>query len=216
MKNNYCTFYIIRHGQTNWNVKKLIQGHVDIPLNKTGEKQAEEAKKLLSGIYFDAVFSSDLLRAKRTAELIAMEQKIVVQETKLLREQYYGSFQGKQVKEYLDTFRKYIRNMKKITHTQRKTLKVGDRETDEKLIQRVILFLREAAVAYKGKTVLVVTHGGVMRTLLVHLGFATYEDLHEGLIKNIAYIKLASDGVDFFVKETSGIEKKSDIILSYK
>ena len=81
-------------------------------------------------------------------------------------------------------------------------------ETDEELIARLIPFMREVAVAYIGKNILIVSHGGVMRTLLVHLGYFTAEDISNVAIKNLAYLKLETDGVDFFIKEVSGVKKE--------
>ena len=62
--------YIIRHGQTEMNKAGRLQGRRDVPLNENGEKQAEEAAGILSGIEFDHVFSSPLTRAVRTAEIV--------------------------------------------------------------------------------------------------------------------------------------------------
>lgn len=90
MSKNYCTFYIVRHGETEWNVKGLVQGHTDIPLTKKGKRQARQLAKKLSRINFNAVFSSDLLRAKQTAQLIALEKKIAVKTTQALREETDG------------------------------------------------------------------------------------------------------------------------------
>ena len=81
-------------------------------------------------------------------------------------------------------------------------------ETEQDLINRVLVFLREAAVTYLGKTVLVVTHGGMIRSLLMHLGFGSFDELPSGCVENTGYIVLQSDGVDFFIKETKGINKK--------
>ena len=92
---NFCTLYIVRHGETEWNVKKIIQGNEDIPLNKKGESQAKELAKKLRHIKFDVIFSSDLIRAKRTAEIINIEKKLIVQTTKALKERYFGKYQGK-------------------------------------------------------------------------------------------------------------------------
>ncbi|MBI3069752.1 MAG: histidine phosphatase family protein, partial [Candidatus Levybacteria bacterium] len=63
-------------------------------------------------------------------------------------------------------------------------------------LMRFITFLREISVAYAGKTLLIVTHGAMIRILLIHLGVGSYDDFIA--IPNTAYIKLASDGVDFF------------------
>jgi broad specificity phosphatase PhoE len=67
---NYSTIYLTRHGETEWNEKKIIQGHSDIPLNKKGIKQANLLGMELKNIHFDAVFSSDLVRAKKSAEIM--------------------------------------------------------------------------------------------------------------------------------------------------
>jgi len=198
---SYCTIHLVRHGQTDWNIKKRVQGQTDIPLNKKGEKQAEEMGKKLSHIAFDAVFSSDLIRAKRTAEIITLEKRLVVQTTKALRERYFGKFQGQSLinKEIINLIDRY----KRLTDPSVKQ----EIESDDFLIKRFILFLREIAVGYLGKKVLVVSHGGPMRLFLIHLGFDSYENFTEAKIDNLAYIKILCDGVDFFIKETFGIKK---------
>lgn len=208
MPDNYCSFYIVRHGQTEWNVKRLLQGHTDIPLTEKGKKEARQLAKKFRRINFDAVFSSDLLRAKQTAEIIALERKIAVRTTQALRERSFGRFEGinwREDKKYQKLIKDFLRlpkeeKFKKSPHPEI--------ETDERLISRFITFIREIAVAYPGGNVLVVTHGGVMRAFLLHLGFGDEESLPAGSIKNLAYIKLETDGVDFFIKETFGIEKK--------
>ncbi len=85
-----CRFYIVRHGQTECNILRKLQGHADIPLNATGEEEAKELAKQFIGTQFAVAFSSDLLRAKRTAEIISLEKNIAVMTTKVLREGNYG------------------------------------------------------------------------------------------------------------------------------
>ena len=68
------------------------------------------------------------------------------------------------------------------------------------LLQRIFTFLRETAIAYPGKNILVGTHYGVLRTILIHLGVKTHEEFENMRMKNGGYIKLDSDGVEFFVK----------------
>ncbi len=197
------TFYIVRHGETDWNKKKLLQGHTDTPLNETGELQAQEVAKTLKHIAFDFAFSSDLMRAKRTVEIITLEQKLAVATTERLRERHFGDLEGKSTKDFFAI----LRSLEGLAHTVRSKYKLSAHiESDEEAATRVITFLRETAVASPGKTILVGTHGGVMRTVLLHLGHLSYEDSDTHIIKNGAYIKLESDGVDFFVKEVSGIE----------
>ncbi|MBI2630816.1 histidine phosphatase family protein [Candidatus Nomurabacteria bacterium] len=56
---NYCTLYLVRHGETEWNVKKITQGQSESTLTENGIRQAEETAEKLKDIKFDAIFSSD-------------------------------------------------------------------------------------------------------------------------------------------------------------
>jgi len=210
VKKNYCKIYLIRHGETDWNVKRIVQGHSDNPLNETGELQAKELAKRLKHIHFDAIFSSDLLRARRTAEIIAQEKKLAVQTTKLLRERSFGKFEGKPATMLL-TWRKAIRNgIKALTDEEKEILIKEDPqiESDESLISRFLTFLREVAVGYSGKNVLLVFHGGLMRVFLIRIGFfKSEEDSELYTISNTAGVVIETDGVDFFIKDYWGIEK---------
>ncbi len=204
-KSTYCTLYIARHGQTQWNVKGKMQGHKDSPLTPTGIKQAKDLGKKLSQIPFAAVFASDLLRASRTAQLIMLEHQLTIQTTKLLRERNFGKHEGKTLSE--------IQHLFDVFNTLGESAKFkhqldSDVESDEQLVARLITFLREISLVYPGKNVLIVTHAGMIRALLIHLGFANYKELGRGTIKNTAYVKLESDGVDFFIKDTIGVEKR--------
>lgn len=207
---NYCTLYIVRHGETEWNLKRIIQGHQDSSLTKRGEKQVKALAKIMKNIKFDAIFSSDLMRAKHSAEAIALEHKLAVTTNKMLRERKFGSFEGKRIEKYNKDLRKMLKKRAQLPSKKRYSFKLAaDIESDEELISRFITFIRETAVAYPGKKVLLVCHGGAMRAILVHLGFAKYEELPFGSIENTAFIKLTSDGVDFFIKETFGINKSN-------
>ena len=207
---NYCTFYLVRHGQSEWNVLDKIQGHADTQLTAQGERQAHKLATKLKHINFDAVFSSDLLRAKRTAELVQLDRQLAITTSQALRERTFGAAEGLTGKEFETKFRDLIHQREALSHAQRYKFKLSpDMESDEELVARFITYLREVAVAYRGKTVLIVTHSGPIRNLLIHLGFGTYQQMPPagGTIKNTAFVKLQSDGVDFFIKETFGIHK---------
>jgi broad specificity phosphatase PhoE len=198
-------FYIVRHGETDWNKQKKAQGHTDIPLNETGEVQAKDVAKLLKDIKFDLAFSSDLLRAKRTAEIIALEHNLAVQTTEALREKGLGTLEGKST----NVFRAELELLKALSHEERIKHRFNDEsEIEEEFISRIFTFLRETAIAYPEKNILVGTHGGVLHMLLVHLGVMTYNESDMTKIHNAAYIKVESDGVEFFVKEQVGIEPR--------
>ena len=205
----YCTIYLVRHGRTDWNDKKLVQGHEDIKLNLEGQISAKELAQEFKNIKFDKVYSSDLLRAKETAEIIALEHKLVVEATQSLRERNFGSFQGKP-REYLKEIDKVLETLtdeERYSYTHN-----GIVESDEGIMNRFMIFIREIAIANSGKTILVTTHGGIIRALLIRLGSLSYANERGFNIGNLAFVKLESDGVDFFVKETSGIEKREPVL----
>lgn len=197
---DFCTLYIVRHGQTDWNVQHITQGETDIPLNEEGIKQAQAMANNLKDIKFDAIFSSDLIRAKRTAEIITLEKQLAVETTQLLRERRYGKLNG-QPYSLMKGFNDAWEDLSKKEKASYKPYE--GYETDEETVSRLITFLREVSVISPGKTILVVTHGGLMRAFLNHISEAVYLS---GAVPNLAYIKLESDGVDFYIKEKQGIK----------
>ncbi|EKD86170.1 MAG: hypothetical protein ACD_37C00433G0001 [uncultured bacterium] len=199
---NLTTFYVVRHATSEWNEKGIIQGHKNPQLSKSGIEEAKILAKKLKVIKFDFVFSSDLLRAKKTAEIIALEHKLEVQTTKLLRERHFGEFEGRPNTEYAVV----NETLRKLTLEERYSFKTHGIESDKEIVERLITFLREVAISNPGKKILVVTHGGIIRTSLVKFGFGNYDNLRPGAVKNGAFVKLQTDGVDFFIKEVSGVQ----------
>lgn len=206
MINNPAVIYIVRHGLTDWNVRRKIQGHSDIPLNLEGEKQAAALRDRLKDIEFDVVFSSDLLRAKRTAEIIALEHKLAVEATEVLREGNMGKFEGTIFEDFFPLFGEW----RKLTEEERKKHPKNNDyetiETGEAVVSRFITFLREIALSHRGKTVLMVSHAGVMQHFLRNLGYSPLEGKDYIGVQNTAYIHLESDGVEFEIKELEGID----------
>ena len=194
---NCCTIYLTRHGETEWNEKRIIQGHSDIPLNEKGKLQSEQLGEKLKDIHFEAVFSSDLIRAKRTAEIIILEKKLAVVTTNALRERMFGRFEGK----HIDELRKILGELILFSkERQKKLFGLNDIENDEEVMGRFIPFIREVAVAYQGKSVLMVSHGGLMRAFLSHVGFKIPE-YSEKPMKNAGYLIIESNGIEFILKE---------------
>lgn len=86
--------YVVRHGQTEWNIMKKMQGSVDIPLNEKGIEQAYITKKNLENISIDIIFCSPLKRAMQTAEVINQDRNLEIIYDERLRERNYGEFEG--------------------------------------------------------------------------------------------------------------------------
>ena len=204
--NSLCKIYIVRHGQTEWNVKRLIQGHKNSQLTKLGIEQAFAAAAKLQNIVFDEVYSSDLDRAHLTASIIAKEKQLVVKMTKLLREKSYGKYEGRGYDVFQSELKEYTDEFDKHPHDKKWSFKFPDIETDEEVVIRTLRFLREISIANPNKKVLVVTHAGVIGNLLIHLGVWDYPEQHTKKLANAGYLQLESDGIDFFVKEADGID----------
>lgn len=193
MKNkNFCTIYLTRHGETEWNEKKLIQGHTDIPLNTKGKKQAKLLGKQLKNVNFNAVFSSDLLRAEDSAEIIIKEKDMTVIKTRKLRERFFGRFEGKSLGE----MRKAFGEVMLVTKEKQKKLEIYDVENDEEIIARLIPFMKKTAKQYIGKKILMVTHGGLLRAFLSHVNYEVPE-YSDRPMKNTGYLIIKSDGDKF-------------------
>lgn len=88
------TLYLVRHGQTDWNIQGRWQGHADIPLNAVGRQQAEQIARSLASAGLSALFSSDLQRAAATAEAVSTMTGLPVNYDPRLREIHQGEWQG--------------------------------------------------------------------------------------------------------------------------
>jgi phosphoserine phosphatase len=197
----YCTFYIVRHGQTEWNLKKIIQGHKDSQLTEIGINSAKQHAKNLINIQFDAVFSSDSLRAKQTAEIIALKRNIAVKTTQLLRERSFGKYEGRNLDIFTNELKHLVEKFEKMSDEEKKKHKYPTMESDEQMIGHFITFLREIAVGHPGKKILAITHSGMISILLIHLGYVKYEENPTYLFPHDSYLILESDGVEFDVKD---------------
>jgi broad specificity phosphatase PhoE len=201
----YCTLYIVRHGQAQANVDKIMGGVTDTELTEEGANQAKARAQDLAAIKFDAIFASDFIRAKKTAEILKLDRQLAVNTTELLRERNFGVYDGKAEELYFSENKEMFEKFEKLTDPEKKSFKFYPSfENDEELMSRFIVKLRELAVTYAGKNVLVVSHGSIMRTFLIHVGYGTWEQFPFGSLTNTAYIQVESDGVDFFVKNVVG------------
>ncbi len=210
MTHPFTTFYIIRHGESEGNVQHILQGQIDFPLTPQGEAQALARSQSLRDIAFDMVFSSDLLRAHKTAEILAEERNLTVAVTKALRERCFGKFEGLSDDVLNEEARAIFDRWYHMTDDQWMKHRIDPQaETGEEIVYRFMRFIREIAVTHPGKTVLAVSHGDIMRNMLIHLGWGTRDELGRGAIHNTGYVVLNSDGSDIAVVETKGVVKTS-------
>lgn len=146
--------YVIRHGQTDWNLIDKIQGQTDIPLNKTGMIQAKEARDKIQKLDFDLIICSPLKRAKQTAGIINQNKNVEIIYDEALIERSLGSFEGTQSN--LDDFP--ISNLKINSE-------INNIETAKQLYNRVSKLLDNIKNNLRDKKILLVTHGGTIRAI---------------------------------------------------
>jgi len=155
---------IVRHGETEWNLKLIRQGHLDSPLTERGLAQAEALAERLAREKFTSLYSSDLGRAVQTAEKIADATGHTIITDPRLRERHLGVFQGLSGDEIQRRFPAEY----KLHRTVGPTYVIPGGESVEQQVARNIVFLNELAGKHVGETVVVVTHGGVLSGLFRH------------------------------------------------
>lgn len=157
---------IVRHGETPWNAERRLQGHQDIPLNALGMAQARAAGAYLKERHRDcqfcAVISSDLRRARQTAEVIAGALGLPVRLSPSLRERHYGTFEGKTPSEAAayapDDYAALVARADLAA-------KPGAAEPLSAMVSRIEDSLVQLVKTHGDATVIVVTHGGVLDVL---------------------------------------------------
>jgi broad specificity phosphatase PhoE len=201
---NACTMYIVRHGQSEANAQGRYG--MDTDLTELGRKQAKDVAEKFKEVKFDAVFSSPLRRAHDTAKTIAQEHNLAVITREALRERKEGAIDGRLYEEMREQLKDLYDMRYTVPYDKWKTVRMAEGwETDEELMGRFITELREIAIAYPGKTILIGSHVGLMKTLLVHLGRGTHNMYKGQAFKNTGYIVLKSDGVYFEVEKIVGL-----------
>lgn len=141
----------IRHGQTDWNVQKKVQGKADIELNENGIEQAKSTSEKLKNEKIDIIISSPLKRAKKTAEIINQTLKCPIIYEDGIAERDFGEFEGKKRIDFdFEGFWSYKKN-----------LKYDRAENIRDFFDRIYTTLDEIVEKYEGKNILIVSHGGV-------------------------------------------------------
>ncbi|YCH06984.1 histidine phosphatase family protein [Arthrobacter sp. alpha11c] len=173
------TFALVRHGQTDWNAERRLQGATDIPLNDVGREQAREAVATLTNYQWDAIVSSPLSRAAETADLIAEGLGLTVaRRVPELIERSFGPAEGLQAGPELEALR----------------IPGGFRggESDDDAASRGMDALEQLAQEFSGQRVLVVTHGTLIRLSLSRAIGRTLDSVHNAVL-NLAHHHV-SDG----------------------
>ncbi|MFT4283770.1 MAG: histidine phosphatase family protein [Protaetiibacter sp.] len=145
--------YLVRHGETDWNAARRIQGRTDIPLNDAGRAQARQAAELLGRRRWDAVYASPLSRAHETAAIIADRLGVGgVTDVDALVERDYGAAEGMSFEQIEALYPEGVR--------------APGQETRAEVAARVVPALLALAERHPGERLVVVSHGGAIRSVL--------------------------------------------------
>ncbi len=202
----YCEFYLFRHGESKSNVGHIMDGQIiNGELTENGKNELKEIAENFKDIHFDAIFSSDLLRARQTAEILKAHRDLEVKALKMLREKHYGKYEGKSYQEYRTAVEKVYPELGKgfgIYWNEEKFYFRPDEsvETYAEAGTRYIEQLREIALGYIGKRVLVVGHGSGLRSFIVKALGERYEITPAQGFRNGEHCVVLSDGVEFLFK----------------
>jgi probable phosphoglycerate mutase len=151
----------IRHGETAWNVEGRMQGQLDLPLNATGRRQAERLARALAESRLDAIYASDLQRARSTAEAVALACGLPLGLDEGLRERCFGSFEGLTFDEVQQRWPDEARRWRR----REPDFAPAGGESLSRFSARCVAAARRLAAAHPGETVALVAHGGVLDCL---------------------------------------------------
>lgn len=151
--------YVVRHGETVWNVEKRVQGITDIPLTDKGRNDANRLQELVESLNIDVVISSPLIRAKETAKIL-VNSKLPINTDDRIKERDWGMNEGA----LIDTVDRWD-CWDVILNT-----KVQNIECIQDFMYRVSDFIEDIKIKYKDKNVLIVTHSAVSRVIHYLLG----------------------------------------------
>lgn len=156
------TLYLVRHGETDWNAAGRCQGRADVPLNAAGLAQARELSERLSGLEFDAAYTSPLARARATAAEILRPHGLRAAGVPELVELSYGELQGTTTADWEPSFRAaWEATPWAVSFPAGESLAMAQ--------ARAVPVLERIVAAHPGETVLIVGHGHVNRLLALHL-----------------------------------------------
>lgn len=182
MKDN-CEIYLVRHGETDWNVQKRVQTHTDIPLNKKGIEQAYQLKERLASIPFSHAYCSNLSRARETLQIILQNRSIPFIEKEELRESFLASFEGEPEHNFWDCLTNNPPPIDSqeafLSHTYH-----PDIEPYSVIYNRFDTFLEKHIEEHFGSKILICSHAGTIASLLHKLDFKpkTRRTIHNGAV----------------------------------
>lgn len=187
--------YIIRHGETDWNKEKRLQGQSDTQLNEYGIQLARITGEALRDVHFDYIFSSPLKRAYKTAELIRGDRKLDIVTDDRLKEISFGVNEGVRSEKITENFHYFF-------DAPDKYVPAHGGETYEELCTRSRDFIDKVIVPLSIKepdsTVLITAHGALNKSIMIYLNHLEIKNMWDGVFqKNCCVNIFEINGFDF-------------------
>ena len=178
-------FYIVRHGQTLFNVLKRVQGWCDSPLTEEGIEQAKHLNKTMKDLHFDAAFCSTQARAIDSIHYILAGRDIEIRYLKGLKEVYFGDLEGEVAADIFKTGKEYPYGFKE-----------AGGENIEQAIDRYLTTLKEIAHEYPEGKIFIISHGTMLTRLLRKMvpEFSSRKGDVGALVPNCSLTKINYDG----------------------
>ncbi len=175
--------YVVRHGQTDWNINHMILSKTDIELNETGKKQAEEVAKKIEKEKIDLIISSPLKRTMQTADIINRKKNVSIIYDARIQERNFGEFEGLKDDNSKFNIHEFWDYEKNIQYEQAEDVR--------DFFERIITFLEFIKKEYKNSNVLLVTHGAVSGVMNCYLTKQPkkLDVLLNGMLGNCEYVK---------------------------
>ena len=171
---------LIRHGETEWNSQKRMQGHSNSDLSEVGRGQIQALGELMKNVSFDHIYSSDSLRARQTAEAITQYSGHTLQFDQRIREKNLGVFEGLTSTEAKERHPEIYRLFK----TAGPNYVIDEGESTQQLLERALEFIEEIRLRHPQERVVMVTHGGVVRVLMKYALGLSIDSPTRFIIKN--------------------------------
>ena len=170
--------YLVRHAEAEGNLYRLVQGHFNGVITKRGYEQIRALRRRFEGVQIDAVYSSDLFRARTTARAVSEPRGLEIRLRKDLREMNLGWWEGRTWQEVAALDKEQLHNF----HLDLEHFTVRDGETGAQVRDRLLSALRCIAAENEGKTVAVFSHGAAMRILLGTLRGMALQDIDQTVL----------------------------------
>lgn len=180
--------YIMRHGKTDWNARRRLQGRTDVPLNSEGRSMAENARLEYADVHFDVCYCSPLIRARETAEIFLRGRNIPIITDERLVEMSFGVCEGTEI----DFQNSDCPVNTLFMEPEKYVTPVEGGESFEQLFARTGEFLREIVEPQleQGKDVLIVGHGAMNSSIVCQVRGLPIEKFWSAGIQNCKLMKL--------------------------